>query len=239
LLIASLSVLILTCSGSNDNGGTGISAPHDGLIAYYPFNGNANDESGNSNNGTLEAGAVLTTDKNGKMNEACNVNTGFVQIADNNSLDPESFTISIWFTMEAVTRAFNCLIGKDYTTAYAIGIESGGSGDCPAPEGTTREMIMYVGNNGNYFTSSNFSCNTWYHAAVTYNNSTGEAQLYVNGMFVQSTSFPAGGLANSSSPLAIGKDGNASDKFSGIVDEVRIYNRVLSPDEIQALSLAY
>jgi hypothetical protein len=58
-------------------------------------------------------------------------------------------------------------------------------------------------------------------------------------MFVQSTSFPAGGLANSSSPLAIGKDGNASDKFSGIVDEVRIYNRVLSPDEIQALSLAY
>jgi hypothetical protein len=41
----------------------------DGLVAHYPFNGNANDESGNGNNGTVN-GATLTTDRFGNMNKA-------------------------------------------------------------------------------------------------------------------------------------------------------------------------
>ena len=41
----------------------------DGLVAYYPFNGNADDESGNGNNGKVN-GATLTTDRNGNANSA-------------------------------------------------------------------------------------------------------------------------------------------------------------------------
>ena len=45
----------------------------DGLVAYYPFNGNANDESGNGNNGTVN-GATLTTDRFGNTNKAYSFN---------------------------------------------------------------------------------------------------------------------------------------------------------------------
>jgi hypothetical protein len=43
--------------------------PSDGLVVYYPFNGNANDASGNGNNGAV-SGATLTSDKDGNTNKA-------------------------------------------------------------------------------------------------------------------------------------------------------------------------
>jgi hypothetical protein len=230
-----------TTYGSVQQLKTLLNIPTSGLVAYYPFNGNANDESGNGNNGTLLSGAILTSDRNGNANKACSVNPGYVRIADNNSLDLANFTLSIWFKPEGVTSAFNCLIGKNYAIAYAIGFDSGGSGACPAPAGTKRPMRVYAGQNVFYFSASDFTCgsNTWYHAAVTYNNSTGVVQLYVNGSFIQSGSITAGSIGNSTDPLAIGQDGHYSDKFTGDVDEVCIYNRVLSQTEVNQLYTNY
>ena len=59
-----------------------------GLVGYWPFNGNANDESGNGNNGTVN-GATLTTDKNGISNRAYSFDgaTNFIEVLDNNNLD--------------------------------------------------------------------------------------------------------------------------------------------------------
>ena len=75
--------------------------PADGLVAWYPFNGNANDESGNGNNGQLQNGAALTTDRLGIENSA----SFFDGIDDHISLPGQfnngqtlpEFTISIWF----------------------------------------------------------------------------------------------------------------------------------------------
>lgn len=229
-----LSVLLFACSSGNSGGG-GTYIPTNGLVAYYPFYGNANDKSGNGNHGTLMSGATMTANKSGSANGAVDVSSGYVEIADSASLDLQSFTLSVWFKMEAVPSAFNCLIGKDYSTAYAIGIDSGGSGDCPAPSGATRVMRVYVGNNVKYFDLSDFACDTWYQAAVTYDNSTGNVQLYVNGVLVDTGSIAAGSMASNSYPLGIGRDGHNGDKFSGIIDEVVVYNRVLSSDEIHIL----
>ena len=57
--------------------------PNNGLIAWYPFNGNANDESGNNNNGVVN-GAVLTTDRYNSTNSAYNFN--FNSITFNNNI---------------------------------------------------------------------------------------------------------------------------------------------------------
>jgi len=58
-----------------------------GLVAYYPLNGNANDESGNGNNGTVH-GPVLTTDRFGKANSAYEFDgNGYIEAYDNDSID--------------------------------------------------------------------------------------------------------------------------------------------------------
>ena len=73
--------------------------PKTGLVGWCPFNGNANDESGNGNHGTNE-GAVLTTDRNGIVNRAYSFNGGNDRIVIKNSLlssQPTSYSVSIWF----------------------------------------------------------------------------------------------------------------------------------------------
>ena len=74
--------------------------PSDGLVGYWPFNGNPNDESGGGNNGTAY-GTTLTTDRFGNTSSAYSFdgNNDYVVVPDNNSLDfdlDEDFTVSIW-----------------------------------------------------------------------------------------------------------------------------------------------
>jgi hypothetical protein len=233
ILIFLLSLSVVACKKDEE----GPKIPTQGLIAFYPFNGNANDASGNGLNGTMMTGAVLTADRFGNPDKACDVNSGYVEVADNDDLDVESFTISIWFKLENVYHAFNCLVGKDYSTAFAIGISSGGSGECPAPVGTLRPIRLYVGAEMNHFTDSDIVCgsDSWVHGVTTFDNLTGAIQLYINGTLVQSGTLTAGSIGNNTYPLGIGRDGRWSDKFTGSVDDVRIYNRVLSANEIALL----
>ena len=237
-------VKIVSCAGAVYGLDQEFSTPFpfttDGLVAYYPFNGNANDESGNGHNGIFLDGAKLAADKNGVANKACSVNSGFVQIADNTALNLSSYTLSIWFKAEGVMSAFNCLIGKNYTIAYGIGFDSGGSTDCPAPL-ASRPMRVYASNRSNAFNNSFITCgdNTWYHVVVTYNNANGAVNLYINGNLWENGTLPAGTIGNSSDPLAIGKDGHYGDKFTGIVDEVSIFNRVLTDYEVSQLFSYY
>ena len=70
-----------------------------GLAAYYPFNGNANDASGNSNNGVVTA-AVLTTDRFGNPGSAYyfDGSSAFIQVANSFSLNPTSqITLTAWY----------------------------------------------------------------------------------------------------------------------------------------------
>ena len=72
--------------------------PTNGLVGYWPFNGNANDVSGNGNNGTVN-GATLTNDRNGNANSAYSFDgtTNYIEVADNNTLDlTNNYTFSVW-----------------------------------------------------------------------------------------------------------------------------------------------
>ena len=68
-----------------------------GLVAYYPFNGNADDESGNGNNGTVN-GATLATDRNGNADSAYSFdgNDDSVEVTDLREIDITAFTASLW-----------------------------------------------------------------------------------------------------------------------------------------------
>ena len=78
--------------------------PTNGLVGWWPFNGNANDESGNGNNGTVN-GATLTTDRFGNVNKAYSFDgvNDFLLIPS----DITDFSISLWFNFSAPSNQFS------------------------------------------------------------------------------------------------------------------------------------
>ncbi len=231
-LISSVFVIIaLCCSVISNSASAGIT---DGLVAYFPFNGDANDASGNALHGNLISGGYA----HDRFDNEDSALLGYVEIPDNDLLDfTDAFTLSAWLKLEAVESAFNCWMGKDYTTAFATGIKSGGSGDCPAADSVERFMRLYIGDSIILFdAATNFSCgtNTWYHVAVTFDDASDTAQLFVNGVLEHARSHTSTITANDY-PLGIGRDGRHGDTFTGRIDNVRIYDRVLTSDEIEEL----
>ena len=199
-----------------------------GLMAYYPFNGSANDASGNKNHGTVH-GAVLTTGKNGKPGSAYRFDgkDDYIEVGDNRSINIcDSLTICFLVKPESykkwmpfISKANN----NDRGAQWNIGF-----GEYPSKHWafTLWSLAWKV-----YFAADNIPIETWSHLAVAADQSLGKVTLYKNGM-------PIGHwddlepFTGSEYPLRIGRGGRIY--FHGSMDEVRIYNRVLSKEEIQA-----
>ncbi len=95
----------VSCKVVDGNGGEDVDSvnivviqqlPSQGLVAYYPFNGNANDQSGNGNNGTV-FGAILTLDRFGNSNSAYSFDGNDYIKADADDLPTAERTTSLWF----------------------------------------------------------------------------------------------------------------------------------------------
>ena len=71
--------------------------PKDGLVGYWPFNGNANDESGNGNHGTVN-GATLTADRNGVTNSAYSFDgvSNYITAESNDKFSSPNLSINLW-----------------------------------------------------------------------------------------------------------------------------------------------
>ena len=95
ILILTIALLSLTAFAQVPN-----YVPTNGLIGYWPFNGNANDESGNNNNGTVNGIVPFISDRNGVSSSAMQGGQGYITIASSffNFNYTDSFSISLWFT---------------------------------------------------------------------------------------------------------------------------------------------
>ncbi|MBF0103148.1 MAG: LamG domain-containing protein, partial [Desulfobacterales bacterium] len=208
----------------------------DGLVAYYPFNGNANDESGNGNNGTVN-GATLTTDRNGNANSAFSFNGSgnIISIDSNPSLNPtSSLTLVCWvYPLMYNTNGTGIITKNDQ---YILGINW--------PQGgNTQELNLWLYKQGwSLYALGKVPLNSWSYVAAVYNGNT--ASLYINGMLIGThngtlitgTQTTASQINTTTNKLIIGT-GNASTSqyFKGTIDNIRIYNRALSESEIQQL----
>ena len=200
--------------------------PTDGLVAYYPFNGNANDESGNGNNGIIN-GAVLTTDRFGNANKAFNFsgNDDYISAKDSSSLDiTEQLTLSAWIDTE-----------NSLESGYIIKKGQSGGDENYSIFMINRDPIARVhASNGLYYsvrTSENTIGSAWTHSVGTYNGN--QLSIYVNGILKNKGAVPRNLISNSSD-LYIGLDFQTSE-FQGKIDDIAIYNRSLSESEIQRL----
>jgi hypothetical protein len=206
-----------------------------GLAAYYPLDGNAIDASGNGMNGTV-AGATLTTDRFGSAKSAYQFNgSNWIQLPDQIlPALPAELTLSLWVLGgNGPYNAQQEMI--DLTT------RRGECGFAIAP-GTTGSWVFgaHLQNSGWQEIQSPITPNTWTHLAGAFKQGQ-YIQFWVNGSLVQSNSIPNDTLftlpgyeLNSALGIYDWAPGPYLG-FTGAIDDVRIYNRALSSEEVQQL----
>ena len=219
---------------------------NNGLIAYYPFSGNALDSSGNNNNPTYNS-ATLTADRFGNPNSAYyfDGSSSYIQVPNSSTLNPTStISISVWVKPTGFyggTCQNNYIMQKGVSTGYGLEFSSQGyshGGTCSLPLDTLHQNFYgptaYADNN-TY--QPYIKRNNWYHVVYTFNGTT--AKIYINDTLSLTTqeNFTT---FSSTSPLYLGSFGNSSFPywFNGVLDDIRIYNRAIDSSEVTALYTA-
>jgi hypothetical protein len=203
-----------------------------GLVTYYPFNGNANDESGNNNNGKI-AGATFITDKSGKPDKAL-----FFDGMDNCIEIPYSPTIDITGSL-----SISCWVYPHSAENYTAWVAKANNNDAASQwrfgfgnSGT--ELWGLTCWNSNWFeyntNKKSIPLNTWSHVTLIADQEQHIAYLYLNGEPVD-TLKNLKEFKGSTDPLFIGYQKDDDVFFDGLIDEVRIYDRTLSADEVKVL----
>jgi hypothetical protein len=223
-----LSILLLTFLNIINEGNA--QAPTNGLVAYYPFNGTPNDGSGNNRNGTISGGVALTTDRLGNPNQAYafNGSNGYINISNWSILSGNaSRTMMLWFRTSLPTNAQYFLSwGTWEISKYsAIGTYLGN---------TTRNL-GFIGWGNELSVSEQFQYydNQWHFIAATFDGST--LSLFLDGVFIQSKTTTLNTTLSTWMRIGLNYD---RDYFNGSLDEVRIYNRALTTNEIKQTYIA-
>jgi uncharacterized protein (TIGR02145 family) len=223
--------------------------PSDGLVAWYPFNGNANDESGNGNDGVVH-GSTLTIDRFGVSNSAYEFDgvDDFISVNDAPGLDGLSeMTLSCWVRFDNIAPG-------PQNSVDLMPIVTKWSTDAANPNSSFMlfledDYLHYVidcsantSNYGNTFTntSNDFIAHTWYHI-VAQNNLSGY-MLYINGVLVDTVFNVNQGTSNNNTTLLFGDWYHSINPnyltLDGCLDGIGIWNRVLSEVEILGLFLS-
>lgn len=220
--------------------------PSGGLVAHYPFNGNANDVSGRGNHGVV-LGAIPTADRHGNPNSALWFNgvNSRVVIQSSPSLNPtHQLTITFWVRVDTITDNYSPIIHKggpeQYTPwlanrEYAIHIKR------------HIEPIYYfqfhsAGDGSGQHTvldSRGTTVPQWVFVAAVVDRMNHLMCVYMDGVLTGTSPDSYSSFNTNGYPVTIGMEAETGwpdhSPLKGALDELRIYNRALSPAEIQAL----
>jgi hypothetical protein len=208
--------------------------PTDSLVAYYPFNGNANDESGNGHDGLAEGGVSLTADRFGNENSAYHFDgvNGMIKFPGLDWNTAASFTTSAWFKRE------DDPIGLIFTQT-----------DCGLPE-PNHSFFMNLASEyppdkarvglgwGPFWNGIDFDFNDttkWHNTVLVYDKAEGQFSFYFDGVLKGSKLIDS--VFDVSTMVSAGQSSNcaAPGYFKGGIDDIRVYTRALSDLEIQQL----
>ena len=198
-----------------------------GLVAYYPFTGNSNDSSGYGNNG-INSGAILTTDRNGINNRAYyfnGVNSKIIVSTFNKITGNNPFSVSFWASPESSNGWLVCFGKSENGNAFECGTHTYGS---PIFDALIWKYDHYPN------TKVQLTLNKYQYITVTYDGSI--MSIYLNGILSVSNKVDYITPNILSGILSFGKQIDFEEYYKGKLDDVRIYNRVLSQSEISYLS---
>lgn len=207
-----------------------------GLVAFYPFDGNANDYSGNQLNGVAN-NVLLKPDRFGNPNGAYEFNghSSYIEIDDNALLDfTNQFSISLWINQYSAQYYGGRLIDKGTS-----GVGDGYILDT-YDQDTGRKMRVpsFVDNFQNSNTA--WPLNEWHHLVMVFDN--GQFYFYLNGEYDGIGTYGQPAVPVNDLNLFIGKPHIGCNEtcgfrefFHGRIDDVRLYDRVLTEPEIYSL----
>ena len=211
-----------------------------GLVAYYPFNGNARDESGNGLDGVV-TGATLTSDRWGNAGAAYSFDgDDYIVVADNDLLDFEpadNFTISLWVQVAATQMldgGINDILRKWSGDAQGYPFSISFLNETAAIPETF--LIARYDDGCNHFPNANSAAvarETFHHIVFVKNGTT--LSLFVDGVLATSVIDDTSCSTANDSHMTIGARGQLARFFTGKIDDIRIYNRVLSNKEMEWL----
>ena len=202
----------------------------EGLVAYYALYGDPNDSSGNGLNGTLvgdatfaegPAGYGMALDLDGDGDYVDCGNDAIFSITD-------AFTLSVWINWRATGATWQTVVAKgDNAWRLARG------GDTQ-----TMDFGFTAGGDRGWQaarTASEVPLGEWHHVTATIDTTDG-AKIYLDGV-LEGENPDTGGITVGDYPVLIGENAQALNRFwDGLVDEVMIYNRVLSEAEVRYLA---
>jgi Concanavalin A-like lectin/glucanases superfamily/Thrombospondin type 3 repeat len=217
-----------------------------GLVAYYPLDGNANDESGNGHDGIVYGGINY---QNGVYGEAAEFDgsTGYIDLGIEDNIlgsNPDVWSYSLWFKSNEDSGGQEYLISDYYrpTThptkydnnlAFSLGfnIYDQIQADIRHSDPSQIHIAYHVGYVDGYRDQ------TWHHAAVTVDKANSTLTLYLDGydVYVNDSISDRDYFDGGKLFLGIEFYNIPANYWDGLIDDVRIYNRVLSADEIQKL----
>ena len=204
---------------------------NNGLVAWYPFDGNASDMSGNGNHGTVY-GATLGTDRHGQVGKAYHFDgDDWIQIPHAEEINfqkDDPFSITLWVKSNTGNTELSSIIekwqGGGSPYPYVIRYKEGGTYNFARYDSSSSNSIL--GNNDIFDQS-------FTQLAIS---GDGESfSSFINGVLDQSVEVSGGSITNNK-PLYIGRrGGNMPWFFHGSIDDIRIYDRALSVAEVLAL----
>ncbi|MBN1790235.1 MAG: T9SS type A sorting domain-containing protein [Bacteroidales bacterium] len=202
--------------------------PTNGLVAYYPFNGNANDESGNGNNGIADSQVGFASNSAGSYAQ---YTLGFsnytVAIPASTSLD---FSTASGITFSAWIRDDNECESCEFTVLSRL--DGSGSNNhefaLKIKEGLLTGILYNSPTSDTLKTSKNLIKNRWYHIVLIWNGQNSILSYYIDGVLDTTKIATIISLQNTQQSINIGF-------FIGAINDLRIYNRALNEPEVSAL----
>ncbi len=209
---------------------------NDGLQGYYNFDNDSGTtalnlvENGSANDGVLQGSKISFKDSDmGKALHFENDANSYMEISELINTSTNSFSISLWYRYDES-------IGGNRGNKNTVLLQQNGNG---------RSLLSIKGDN--HYTSyinatdvnsdETVDVNTWQHVIFTYNHESKQLSFYVNGE--GGTSKNAGtNVVNATTSLYVGRHKNSGTdplSFKGDIDELRIYNKVVSCDEAKAI----
>jgi hypothetical protein len=204
--------------------------PTNGLVGWWPFNGNANDESGNGNNGTVN-GAILTADRNGQVNKAYSFDGVDDLIECGNSIVLPNYSFSSWVNSSDFPVLGYSIVSKISTNFENSELRIWNDSSFSIAHGTGSTWASLQ-------SSNSITINQWLHLVATFDGN--NISLFLNG--VPSGTVQVNGFIDVSGfDLYFGARPNTqgisttSLFMNGKLDDIGIWNRALTPQEISDL----